>query len=171
MPHKTACSKSDLSEPAAAGPAAASDALTADPNTELTAIGDTFMDQAKRSLSNLSRSEAIADRVKVSEDHLFDGFDNYKQVIDSGVDVIILTTPPHFRPDHLEYAVEQGKHCFVEKPIAVDVPGVLRVQEICKRAQDKGLAVVSGLCWRYHPAVVETVNRVREWSDRGNHLD
>jgi predicted dehydrogenase len=144
------------------GTGAAADALHADPATELTAIGDTFIDQAQRSRKNLLRSEAISERVKVDDDHLFVGFDAYKQVIDSGVDVVILTTAPHFRPDQLEYAVERGKHCFVEKPIAVDVPGVLRVEETCRRAEAKGLAVVSGLCWRYHPAVVETVNRVRD---------
>jgi predicted dehydrogenase len=144
------------------GTGAASDALHADPATELTAIGDSFIDQAQRARKNLLRSDQIADRVKVNDDSLFSGFDAYKQVIDSGVDVVVLTTPPHFRPDHLQYAIERGKHCFVEKPIAVDAPGVLRVEETCRRAKEKGLAVVSGLCWRYHPAVVETVDRVRD---------
>ena len=58
----------------------------------------------------------------VDDDHIFSGFDAYKKVIDSGVDVVILTTPPHFRPEHLKYAIEKGKHAFVEKPIAIDVP-------------------------------------------------
>ncbi len=144
------------------GTGAAANALQADPDTVLTAVGDTFADQADRSLKTLQRMESIAPQVQVDDAHVYVGFDAYKRVVDSGVDVIILATPPHFRPDHLEYAVQQNKHCFVEKPIAVDVPGVLRVEEISKRAKEKNLAVVSGLCWRYHPAVVETVKRVRD---------
>ena len=68
---------------------------------------------------------------------MFSGFDAYKQVIDSGVDVVLLATPPHFRPQHLAYAVEKGKHAFVEKPIAVDAPGVRSVIETCDKAEAK----------------------------------
>ncbi len=144
------------------GSGAAADALTADPRTELVAIGDAFEDQAKRCRSNLARDESLGSRVKVDDDHLFWGFDSYKQVIDSDVDVVLLATPPHFRPDHLEYAVQQNKHCFVEKPIAVDAAGVRRVQSICEKAREKSLSIVSGLCYRYHPAVVETIDRIRD---------
>ncbi len=143
------------------GTGAAQNALNASPENVLTAVGDTFADQAANSLKHLRRSEATKDRVQVAEDHVFVGFDAYKKVVDS-VDVVILATPPHFRPQHLAYAVEKGKHTFVEKPIAVDAPGVKSVIETCNKAKEKNLAVVSGLCWRYHPAVQETIKRVVE---------
>src|SRR3954469_3105773 len=143
------------------GTAAAQNALTASPENVLVAVGDTFADFAKGSREKLMRSE-VKDRVQVPDDHVFVGFDAYKQVIDCGVDVIILATPPHFRPQHLAYAVEKGKHSFVEKPVAVDAPGVRSIIETCKKAKEKNLAVVSGLCWRYHPAVKETVRRIVE---------
>ena len=78
------------------------------------------------------------------------------------VDVVILTSPPHFRPQHLAAAVAAGKHCFVEKPIAVDVPGVQRVRKTCELAAERKLAVVSGLCWRYDAGVLETMNRIAD---------
>jgi predicted dehydrogenase len=76
------------------------------------------------------------------------------------VDVLVLTSPPHFRPRHLDFAVSQNKHCFVEKPIAVDVPGVRKVEEICTRAEQKGLSIVSGLCWRYDKGVNATMDKI-----------
>jgi predicted dehydrogenase len=126
------------------------------------AVADAFEDYAKTRLAALKRIDEIKDRVQVPDDHVFVGFDAYKQLIDSDVDVVILATPPHFRPQHLAYAVEKGKHTFVEKPVAVDAPGVRSVIETCKKAKEKNLAVVSGLCWRYHPAVQETVKRIVE---------
>ena len=99
-------------------------------------------------------------QVVVSSDHQFVGFDAYKGVIGSGIDVVILATPPHFRPAHLQYAVEKGKHSFVEKPVAVDAPGVRSMFATCELAKQKGLAVVSGLCWRYHPGMRATFARV-----------
>jgi hypothetical protein len=94
------------------GSGAASQALHADPNVQLTAMGDAFADKLEDSLLGLKSSD-IGDKVAVSSDHKFVGFDAYKHVIDSGVDVVILATPPHFRPAHLQYAVEKGKHTFV----------------------------------------------------------
>ena len=90
----------------------------------------------------------------------FIGFDAYRKVIASGVDVVILTEPPHFRPDHLKAAIEAGKHVFCEKPVAVDAPGVRSVLATCEKAKEKNLSIVSGLCWRYHPGVRETMKRV-----------
>jgi len=74
--------------------------------------------------------------------------------------VVVLATPPHFRPAHLQYAVEKGKHTFVEKPVAVDGPGVRSMFATCEKARQKNLAVVSGLCWRYHPGMRATFARV-----------
>ena len=144
------------------GRGAVSDALAGDPHVVLSAVGDAFQDQVELSLRAFRENDNIKDRVQVDNEHIFTGFDAYKQVIDSGVDVVILTTSPHFRPQHLRYAVEAGKHCFVEKPIAVDAPGVRHVAETCEIARQKGLAIVSGLCWRYHPAVQETIGRIHD---------
>jgi len=144
------------------GRAAAIDALQADPHATLTAIGDAFTDRASEALSHLQAHGKVGNRVHVAEDHVFTGFEAYRQVIDSGVDVVLLTTSPHFRPQHLAYAVEKGKHCFVEKPVAVDVPGVHHVQATCDVAKQKGLSIVSGLCWRYDLGVLETMQRIAD---------
>ncbi len=144
------------------GTSAAQNALDASPDNVLVAVGDAFADCAAASVRRLRRIESCKDRVQVDDDHVFTGFDAYKQVIDGGVDVVILAEPPHFRPGHLAYAVEAGKHAFVEKPVAVDAPGVRSIIETCNKAKQKGLAVVSGLCWRYHPAVQETMKRIIE---------
>ncbi len=144
------------------GNGAAENALSASPDNVLTAVGDTFVDCAQSSVVKLRRIESCKDRVQVDDDHIFSGFDAYKQVIDSDVDVVILAEPPHFRPKHLAYAVEAGKHTFVEKPVAVDAPGVRSVMDTCNKAKEKGLAIVSGLCWRYDPAVRETIRRIVE---------
>jgi myo-inositol 2-dehydrogenase/D-chiro-inositol 1-dehydrogenase len=141
---------------------AALDALKADPHAQLVAIADTFADRAAEGLALMKRQDKVADRVVVTPDRIFTGFDGYKQLIDSGVDVVLLATPPHFRPEHFQYAVAAGKHCFVEKPVAVDAPGVKSVMETCRLAKEKNLAVVSGLCWRYDLGVREIMRRIQE---------
>ena len=98
----------------------------------------------------------------VTDEHCFVGFDAYKKVIDSGVDVVILATPPHFRPCTLQAAVEAGKHVFAEKPVAVDAPGVRSRAGNCGRGKKKNLSVVSGLCYRYDLAKRETIQRVHD---------
>lgn len=144
------------------GRGAAIDALNADPNAKLVAVGDAFADRAKSGLAAVEFEESIADRVAVDEDHTFAGFDAYKKVIDSDVDVIILATPPHFRPEQFAYAIEKGKHVFIEKPISVDMPGAERIAATCEIAAQKGLSVVSGLCWRYDLGVNETMLRIQD---------
>ena len=144
------------------GTQAAIDALLADKQAKLVAVADTFAERAATCLETLRATAKVADRVAVTPDHVFTGFDGYKEVIDSGVDVVLLATPPHFRPAHFQYAVAAGKHCFVEKPVAVDAPGVRSVMESCRQAEQKGLAIVSGLCWRYDAGVRETMRRILE---------
>jgi predicted dehydrogenase len=144
------------------GRGAAMDALNADPNTKLVAVGDAFMDRAEGGLESIQFEEAIADRVAVDKDHVFDGFDNFKKVIDSDVDVVILATPPHFRPEQFAYAVEKGKHVFIEKPVSVDMAGAASIAETCKHGASKGLSIVSGLCWRYDLGVRETMKRIED---------
>jgi predicted dehydrogenase len=143
------------------GSGAARQALNADPHVQLTALGDAFADKLESSLSNLMNSD-VGEKVAVASDHKYVGFDAYKGVIDSGVDVVVLATPPHFRPAHLKYAVEKGKHTFVEKPVAVDGPGVRSMFATCEQARQKNLAVVSGLCWRYHSGMRATFAKVLE---------
>ena len=94
------------------------------------------------SLETLKKSP-VGDRVDVPSDRRYVGFDAYKNVIDQ-VDVVLLTTPPHFRPIHLGYAVEKGIHAFVEKPVATDAPGVRAVLQQCEDAKKKNLSIVSG---------------------------
>lgn len=130
------------------GSGAANQALSADPNVVLHAVGDLFEDKLKKSLENLE--ELHGDKARVSPEHQYIGFDAYKKVIDSGVDVVLLCTAPAFRPLHFEAAVEAGKHIFCEKPVAVDAPGVRRVLEAAKKAKTKNLNIISGFCWRFH---------------------
>ncbi len=132
------------------GRGAAIQALRADPRTRLVALGDAFADQIASSVKLLKQADdQVADRVDLSPERSFVGFDAYQKVIDCGVDVVLLAAPPHFRPQHLEACIEAGKHVFAEKPVAVDAPGVRRVLAACEAARQKNLAVVSGLCWRY----------------------
>ena len=144
------------------GTGAAVQALSADPNVKLTAMGDAFADRLSDSLRRLKKQSSIADKLDVPHERRFTGFDAYQQVIQSGVDVVLLCTPPHFRPAHLEAAVEAGKHVFCEKPVAVDAPGVRRVLETTRHAEAKNLSIVSGLCWRYDYGVRETMKRVMD---------
>ena len=132
------------------GTGAANQALSADPNVELTALGDLFPDQIERSVEQLTHRHA--DKINVPEERRFSGFDNYQKVIDSGVDVVLLAAPPAFRPAHLEYAVDAGVHIFCEKPVAVDAPGIRKILDAVKRSKEKDLSIVSGFCWRYHNA-------------------
>ena len=94
-------------------------------------------------------------------DHAFFGLDAYDKVINSGVDVVLLATPPGFRPQHLTAAVNANKHVFCEKPCATDSPGVREVIAAQKLAQTKNLALVAGFCWRYNNMIQEAVQQVR----------
>jgi predicted dehydrogenase len=144
------------------GTGAATQALNADKNVKLTAMGDVFQDRLEKSLAELKNTEKIADKIDVKQDHRFLGFDAYQKVLASGVDVVLLCTPPHFRPLHLKAAVEAGKHVFAEKPIAVDGPGVRSVLATCEAAKKKNLSLVSGLCLRYDIGFRETVRRLHD---------
>src|SRR5258706_7103272 len=144
------------------GTGAAAQALAADPNLKLIALGDALKDRLESSLKNLQKQKEIAQKIEVPEEQRFVGFDAYKQVLASGVDVVLLATPPHFRPIHLKAAIDAGKHVFAEKPIAVDAPGVRSVLASCEEARRKKLAVVSGLALRYSNAYRETIKRFHD---------
>jgi predicted dehydrogenase len=137
--------------------------LAAGGNVYLTAAGDLFEDRMTSSLHGLE--ESLAEKkhlVRVERENRFLGFDAYKKVIDSDVDVVILSAPPHFRPEHLAYAIDKGRHVFCEKPIAVDAPGVRSVMETVEKARAKKLSLVSGLCWRYNDRHREFFRRIHD---------
>ncbi len=144
------------------GTGAATQALSADPDVKLVALADAFDDRLQESLSFLQAEPKVGARVDVPPDRRFVGFDASEKLIASGVDVVLLCTPPQFRPGHLRAAIEAGKHVFAEKPVAVDAPGVRSVLESCRAARAKGLSVVSGLCLRYDAGFREGVRRIHD---------
>jgi len=144
------------------GTGAATQVLNADRGARLVAMSDAFHDQLQTSLRSMKQQENIRDRVLVDSDHQFTGFDGYQRVIASDVDVVLLTTPPHFRPMHLKACIEADKHVFAEKPVAVDAPGVRSVLETTELAKRKNLCVVSGLNGRYSPVSQEIVRRIQD---------
>ena len=141
------------------GSGAANQALRADKGCRLVAMADAFEDRLKGSLANLKRGR-IKDQITVDEAHMFTGFDAGRKLIESGVDVVLLAEPPHFRPHHLRLAIEKGLHVFAEKPVAVDGPGVRSILETVEMAKQKKLSIVSGLCWRYDNHKKATIQRV-----------
>src|SRR5580704_16346380 len=142
------------------GTGAAEQALAADPNVHLVALGDTFADRVESALERLQH-RSTAGRIDVPHERRFAGFDAHKHVIEAS-DVVLLCTPPHFRPAHLKAAVAAGKHVFAEKPVAVDAPGVRSVMATAEEAKKKNLSVVSGLCYRYDLPKREVVKRIRD---------
>jgi predicted dehydrogenase len=144
------------------GTGAAAQALAADKNCALTAMADLFEDRLRSCLSTLERKEELRGKLDVPPERQFVGFDACDKLIASGVDVVLLAAPPHFRPMHLKAAVDAGVHVFAEKPVAVDAPGVRSVLATCELAARKNLNVVSGLCLRYSFGFRETVRRVHD---------
>ncbi|MBM3892013.1 MAG: twin-arginine translocation signal domain-containing protein, partial [Verrucomicrobia bacterium] len=139
------------------GTGAASQALTADSNVELTAMGELFEAPMKKSLEVLRQKHP--DKVKVTPERCFIGFDAFEKVI-ANSDVVLLTTAPAFRPLHLKAAIDAGRHAFVEITLGVDAPGVRMAMEASESATKKNLGILSGFCWRYnerHRAVREQI--------------
>jgi len=143
------------------GTGAASQALQADSNVELWAMGEVFRDKIDTALLSLgAQFKDHPDKINVAEERKFVGLDAYQKVLGSGVDVVILTTTPAFRPQHIAAAVEAGKHVFCEKPMAVDGPGLRSVIESVKKAKEKNLALVDGFVWRWTKANREAYERI-----------
>ena len=124
----------------------------------LTALGDVFPDR----LEGLRKMAAEKLGQEIPDENCFIGFDAYQKVIDSGVDMIIDTTPPVFRPDHFKYAVQKGVHSFLEKPVAVDAKGYRTVMAAAKQAQAKGLCVVCGTQRHHQRPYVEAFRKIQE---------
>src|SRR5699024_4877348 len=144
------------------GTGAARQALSTGEGVELVAMADAFRDRLEESYDTLTKVFADdKDKLNVPEEHKFTGFDAYKDAI-SLADVVILATPPGFRPAHFEEAVKADKHVFMEKPLATDAPGVRKVLQAGKLADQKGLNVVVGLQRRYQNSYREALKRVRD---------
>jgi len=122
------------------GTGAAINFLDAGPNLQITALGDVFQDKIDNCRAKLKQERGV----EIADENCFIGFDSYEKVIDSGVDIVLLCTPPHFRPAHVEAAVNARKHIFMEKPVAVDPSGARSVMASIKKAQAIGLNMVSG---------------------------
>jgi len=162
--------------------------LTGNENVELVAVADVFEDNLENSLNRL-RSDSrylardagitverngkpvqmstedlaasIQPRIKVDPEHHFVGFDAFQKLVHSGVDIVMLATPPGYRPQHFEAAVNAGKHVFTEKPIATDPVGVRRFMAAAKLAETKKLTVMSGAQRHAHREYIETVDKIQ----------
>jgi predicted dehydrogenase len=141
------------------GSGAAGQALSTEGPVKLVAMADVFKDRLQGSLSALQ--EKHKDRVDVPPDCQFIGFDAYKQAI-ALADVVILATPPGFRPMQFEEAVKQGKNIFTEKPVATDPPGIRRFMAAAEESKKKNLKVVVGLQRHYDEGYRETIKRLHD---------
>lgn len=160
------------------GSGATKDHLLANERAKLVAVGDVFPDMMEQGLRGL-RNQFTSDRIAVDPDHQFVGFDAYQKVLDSPIDIVILATPPGFRPIHFEAAVKSGKNIFMEKPVATDAVGVRKVLEAAEAAKAKNLKVGVGLQRHHSPMYLETVDKLKSgaigdivamrvyWNDRG----
>ncbi len=140
------------------GSAAANDAMDADPGVKLIAVGDIFGDKVQKSLQGLK--DRKPDQVNVKDECCFVGFDAHQNVIESGVDVVLIACTSIFHPQYVRAAIDAGKHVFAEKPHAIDPPGVRLAKETFDLAKQKKLSIVSGLIYRYVPAFRETMKRI-----------
>jgi predicted dehydrogenase len=143
------------------GTGAAFQALSVKENVALVAMADAFQDRIDSCYNSLNsdKTPQVKARLKVPKENQFVGFDAYKKAI-SLADVVILTTPPGFRPMHFEEAVAKGKHVFMEKPVATDAPGIRRVLKAAEESKKKNLKVGVGLQRHYQTSYLETYKRV-----------
>jgi predicted dehydrogenase len=141
------------------GTGAAEQSINSSTNVKLHAMADLFKDHLDGCLDKLKQ---FGDKVDVANDRKFIGFDAYKQLIDSGVDLVILATPPGFRPGHIKAVIDAGKNLFCEKPVAVDGPGIRTVLAAAEMARQKKLAVVAGTQRRHQLGYVEAIKRSKD---------
>jgi len=141
------------------------DILTGNPNAEVVAMGDVFEDRLEGSLRRLKetpRYAALQSRIKVDPEHRFVGFDAFKKVLASEIDIVMLCTPPGYRPEHFEAAVNAGKHVFCEKPFGTDPVGVRRFMAAARKSEELKLTVKSGAQRRSQKEYVETWQKVKD---------
>jgi predicted dehydrogenase len=134
--------------------------LSSAENVELVAMGDLFKDRLDSCRQRLTKK--LGDKVKITNDTCFVGWDAHKKVVGCDLDLVILTEPPHFRPEHLRAAVQAGKHVFMEKPVAVDTVGVRSVIESSEMADRKGLTIVAGTQMRRISHLVEGIKSIHD---------
>ncbi len=142
------------------GTNAAQQAMNTESNVQLVAVGDAFQNRVDQCVANIK--ETHQGKVNVSDDNKHVGLDAYQKVIESDIDMVLLVTPPGFRPLHFETAIDAGKHVFMEKPVAVDAPGVRRILAANEKAKQKGLAVAVGLQRRHERAYMETIDKLQD---------
>jgi myo-inositol 2-dehydrogenase/D-chiro-inositol 1-dehydrogenase len=142
------------------GSGAANQILNTKGTTKLVAVADAFPDKARNRINAIEKRHGA--KVDVPKDRLFGGLDGYKKAIDSDVDVVVIATPPAFKPQQFEYAIKQGKHVFMEKPVASDVIGVKRVLEANKMAKAKNLMVGIGLQRRHETRYKECIKKLQD---------
>jgi predicted dehydrogenase len=141
------------------GRGAARDCINSSPNVVITAMGDLFKDRVDGAFTWLSE-QVKPENLAVTPETRFSGFDNYKKVLASDIDMVILACPPHFRPIHLKAAIEAGKHVFMEKPVAVDPPGARSVIATAALAKEKDLGIVAGTQRRHQAHYLEIMKRI-----------
>jgi len=144
------------------GSGAAKQALSTQGKVKLIAMADLFEDRLASSHKELMSQESVKDRIDVPEDRRFVGFDAFEKALAAGPDLVILATPPGFRPIHFEAAVKAGKHVFMEKPVATDGPGVRKVLAAAEEAKKKNLGVGVGLQRRHQALYLETIKRLQD---------
>lgn len=140
------------------------DFLTGTENTEVTVMGDLFEDRLEGSLRRLREDKRLAntrDRLKVEPDKRFTGFDAFKKVLATDVDIVFLATPPGYRPEHFEAAVNAKKHVFCEKPFGTDPVGVRRFMDAARKSEEMKLTVMSGAQRRFQKPYMEAVDRIK----------
>ncbi len=142
------------------GTGAAADCLNMNKNVKLVAVADAFADNAKGTAALLGKQ--FGDRVDLPAERIFSGFDAYQKAIDSGVDMVLIATPPGFRPIHYKAAIAAGKHVFMEKPCCVDAPGFRSLMETNKLADEKNLKVGVGLQRHHQAHYVEALKRIKD---------
>jgi predicted dehydrogenase len=139
------------------GRGAAINFLNAGPNLQITALGDTFKDRVDEARETIMKQK----NQEVPLDKCFVGFDAFQKVIESGVDIVILATPPFFRPEHLAAAVAARKHIFAEKPVCVDPVGARSVMATALKAKELGLTIVTGTQRRHQRNYVANYNQIK----------
>ena len=146
------------------GTRAVAEMITGAPNLELVAMADLFEDQLERSLRRLRDSDEFSPQIKqnlnVAPENRFVGFDAYKKLIHSGVDIVLLHTPPGWRPLHFEEAVNAGKHIFAEKPLATDCVGAQKILRLAEESERKKLTVMIGAQRRSQQEYVQTIEKI-----------
>ena len=140
------------------GTGAAENAMKAAKNIHLIAMGDLFPDRLAGSRAYLSKRKL--DGYKVEDGMCFTGLDAYKKVLETDVDYVLFCTPPSFRPTHVAAAIDAGKHVFMEKPVAVDAPGVRTILAAGEKAKAKNLGILSGTQYRHHEKFIHTIDRI-----------